>query len=218
MLIRNSLIVAAITVMLGLNLSVGYLAFTEPPNYSVATAPDIVSVYQGESGSFGVDLSSLRGFDSQVRLRVVDPPEGIAVDFDSNVTQLGGDENVSLTVDFTVASDSHAGLYDLVVEANSGGLIHTAVEKLNIIGTGRVIIEIRDFWYYPNNLTIRKGADVTWVNEDLTGHTATADDGAFDSELLQQNQEYTLRFDTVGVNPYYCVPHPQMVGEIRVVD
>lgn len=209
---------AVVAVMLGLNVSLGYIAFTEPPNYLITAAPEIISVYQGDSSAFNVVLASLRGFDSQVRMRAVKVPEGVEVAFDSDVAQLTGEENVTLTVSVKVDADAPAGLYDLVIEANSDGLIHTATEELNIIGTGSVLVIIKDFWFHPSNLTIRKGTEVTWVNQDLTGHTATADNGEFDSKILRQNQRFSMIFDVEGKHPYYCTPHPQMTGVVRVVE
>ncbi|MFQ6134870.1 MAG: plastocyanin/azurin family copper-binding protein [Nitrososphaerales archaeon] len=215
---KNFVIVAVVVITLGFNVSLGYMAFTEPPNYLITATPEITSLYQGDSVTFKVTLASLRNFDSQVTLRAAEIPEGVEVTFDKNVTQLTSEENVTFTVNVKVDPEAPAGLYDLVVEANSGGLIHTATEQLNIIGTGSIVVIIKDFWYYPDNLTIRKGSEVTWVNRDLTGHTATADNGEFDTDLLRQNQRYTVVFDQVGKHPYYCVPHPQMVGVVRVVE
>ncbi len=216
--VSNTLILAVVAVMLGLNIFVGYMAFTEPPDYLAKFAPDTLSVYQGDSGSFDVDLSSLRGFTSQVRVRVTEAPEGVNITFDNNVTQLASSENTSLKANFKVAGDAPAGLYDIVVEANGGGLVHKTTGKINIIGTGRVIVNIQNFWFYPTNLTLRKGTNVTWINKDPTGHTSTADDRTWDSKMLLQNQEYTFEFNELGTYQYYCIPHPQMIAQIKVVE
>ncbi len=205
-------------IILFINVSLGYYAFAEPPDYLISATPSITTLYQGDSATFKIELASLRNFDAQVTLRVEENLKGVQVSFENNVTRLTSDENVTLAVNVKVDPDASAGLYDLVIEANSGGLIHKTIEQLNIIGIGRIIVTIKEFWYYPQNLSIRKGSEVTWVNLDLTGHTATADDREFNTDLLQQNQRATIVFDEVGKYPYYCIPHPQMVGVVRVVD
>jgi plastocyanin len=216
--VSNTFVVVTVAVMLGLNVTIGYMAFSVPPDYSINITPNTAQVYQGDSGSYNIDLSSLRGFSSQVRLRVTQAPEGVDAYFENNVTQIASNENTSLKMDFKVAKDAPAGLNDIIVEANGGGLVHTITGKINIVGTGRVVVIIQNFWFYPTNLTVRKGTDVTWINKDPTGHTATANDRTWDSKLLQQNQEYTFKFDKVGTYQYYCTPHPQMIGEVKVVD
>ncbi len=215
---RNRIIFSIVLSTLMLNVTLGYLAFAEAPDYSIIASPEITSLYQGDSITFKVTLASLRNFDSKVTLRAAEIPEGVTVTFDENVTRLTSEENVTITANIEVDPEAAAGLYELVIEANSDGLIHKAIEQLNIIGTDRIIVIIKDFWYFPDNLTIRQGSEVTWVNLDLTGHTATADNGEFDTDLLRQNQRYSMVFDQVGKFPYFCVPHPQMVGVVRVVE
>ena len=216
--VSNTLIIAVVAAMLGLNIAVGYMAFSEPPDYSINIAPSTQQVYQGDSGAYNVDLSSLRDFSSQIRLRVTQAPEGVDAYFENNVTQLASSQNTSLKMSFKVAKDAPAGLNDIIVEANGGGLVHKITGKINIVGTGRVVVNIVNFWFYPTNLTIRKGTEVLWINKDPTGHTATANDRTWDSKLLQQNQEYVFKFDKVGAYQYYCVPHPQMIAQVKVVD
>jgi len=46
----------------------------------------------------------------------------------------------------------------------------------------------------------------------------TADAGAFDSGILNQNGSYTLDTKDLapGSYPYHCTPHPNMTGTIIV--
>jgi plastocyanin len=215
---NNKVILSVILVMLLFNITVGYYAFAEPPDYLISTTPELSSVSQGDSLNFTIILAPLRNFNSEVFLRTVEVPQGIDVEFDEDSIRLDGEKNVTLSVNIQVDQESPAGLYDLIIEANGGGLIHNAVEQIDIIGTGRIIVIIKDFWYFPDNLTIRKGSSVTWINQDLTGHTSTADNGEFDTELLRQNQRYTIPFDDIGNFPYFCIPHPQMVASVKVVE
>lgn len=204
--------------ILTLNLTIGFYAFAEPPDYLLSLNPPITSLYQGENITFEITLSSLRNFNSQVTIRADEIPDGVTVEFEKNVTRLTETENVSIIAKVKVNDDAPAGLYEILIEANAGGLIHKIGKQLDIIGVGSIIVIIKDFWYFPDNLTIRKGSDVTWINQDLTGHTATADNGEFDTDLLRQNMQSTIRFDITGKYPYFCIPHPQMIASVKVVD
>jgi plastocyanin len=83
-------------------------------------------------------------------------------------------------------------------------------------GQQEVTVTINDQGFNPARLTISPGTTVTWVNEGQLAHTATAENGSFDSGLLQPGGRYSRRFDQVGETPYFCVPHPFMRGAIVV--
>ena len=83
-------------------------------------------------------------------------------------------------------------------------------------GLEAVTVQIKDFAFSPEEITIKRGTTVKWINLDSVGHTATADNGGFDSGLLAQNQDWGRNFDSPGVFEYHCVPHPNMKAKIIV--
>lgn len=83
-------------------------------------------------------------------------------------------------------------------------------------GAGHVV-EIVDFGYAPADLTISPGDTVTWTNLDAVAHTATANDGAWDTGLLEQGASASITFTAPGTYEYLCTPHPSMTGRITVV-
>ncbi len=216
---KNPVIFTVIIIFLGLNISIGYLAFAEPPDYLISATPGVISIYQGNSSSFNLNLTSLREFESRLVIGIKEAPEGVDILLENGETQLSSEGNLIIKVNVKVDSEALAGQYDIVIEANGNGLVHSVTSQLNIIGTGQIIVIIQDFWYYPNNLTVRAGSEIIWINKDLAAHTATADNGDFDTDLLQQNQaSISIVFDEVGVYPWYCIPHPQMVGAVKVIE
>ena len=82
--------------------------------------------------------------------------------------------------------------------------------------TATHIVEIKDFAFSPSALEIRKGDTVRFINRDEAGHTATADDGSFDTKLLKQDKSGDVVFASAGTFGYYCAPHPGMKGTITV--
>ena len=71
-------------------------------------------------------------------------------------------------------------------------------------------VEIRDFTFAPDTLTVPSGTTVTWVNRDSAPHTATSTTDAFDSGRLEQGQTYSYTFDEAGTFEYSCTVHPSM--------
>ena len=49
-------------------------------------------------------------------------------------------------------------------------------------------VEIDNFAYNPDPVTIQEGGKVIWINRDPAPHTATADDGSFDTGDLQEGK------------------------------
>jgi plastocyanin len=70
--------------------------------------------------------------------------------------------------------------------------------------------------FHPSSLSIAAGGTVVFINQDAAPHTATSDDGLFDTGLLSQGQSAQLTFSAAGTYPYYCALHPAMRGVIIV--
>jgi plastocyanin len=80
------------------------------------------------------------------------------------------------------------------------------------------IVEQNDqYAFQPATLTIAKGTKVTWTNTSDAPHTVTSDSNAFTaSSSLQQNQTFSMTFNTAGTYAYHCSIHPYMKATITV--
>ena len=79
------------------------------------------------------------------------------------------------------------------------------------------MVVIQNFSFKPAHITVKRGTRVTWINRDMTKHTATANNGAFDSGVLRPGQSYSHTFKTAGrTNKYHCEIHPFMRGSVTV--
>ncbi len=78
-------------------------------------------------------------------------------------------------------------------------------------------VEIADFAYDPDPVTIEEGGKVTWINRDAAPHTATAEDGSFDTGTLEEGKLKSESFKQPGTYAYICSIHPQMQGTVEVV-
>jgi plastocyanin len=82
-------------------------------------------------------------------------------------------------------------------------------------------IAISNFAFNPANITVKKGATLTWKNNDSTQHDITPDNPTSEfqrSELLSKGGTYSVTFNTVGSFTYFCSPHPYMKGSVTVTD
>lgn len=81
-----------------------------------------------------------------------------------------------------------------------------------------VVVEISQLAFKASRLEITPGTTVRWVNRDPLQHSVTADDGSFDSRLVDPEGAYVRTFNEVGTYDYHCEPHPFMEGTIVVRD
>ncbi len=70
--------------------------------------------------------------------------------------------------------------------------------------------------FTPSSLTVSVGDTVTWTNKHTMTHTATADNGTFDSGNLAPGETFSFTFDTAGTYTYKCNIHLSMTGTIIV--
>jgi plastocyanin len=97
-----------------------------------------------------------------------------------------------------------------------------------------VTVEMNDAYQFrPADVTIPKGASVTWTNAGTVVHTVTDDPSkainpsdavlpsgaqAWDSGNVVGGATYSRTFDVPGQYTYFCIPHETlgMVGHITV--
>jgi len=77
-------------------------------------------------------------------------------------------------------------------------------------------VEIVNFAFTPQVLEIEAGSSVEFVNLDDVPHTATGNNGEFDTGYLAKGESKTVVFEQAGEYGYYCIPHPGMRGTIIV--
>lgn len=80
-------------------------------------------------------------------------------------------------------------------------------------------VAIRDddgFIFAPTEITVAVGDAVTWVHDGRITHTATAEDGSFDSGDLAAGDTFTETFDEAGTYPFFCRFHGSMRGTVTV--
>ena len=87
----------------------------------------------------------------------------------------------------------------------------TAVPVQNVVS-----VSIEDFYFEPADAAVEPGTTVMWINEGQAPHTVTADDGSFDSEVLNPGDTFMVTFLGSGTLTYHCEIHPFMTGSVTV--
>jgi plastocyanin len=78
-------------------------------------------------------------------------------------------------------------------------------------------VEIADLAFNPETVTVAVGSTVTWVNADPdVPHTSTSDDDVWNSDTLNEGDDFSFTFDEAGTFAYFCEVHPTMRGSIVV--
>ena len=74
--------------------------------------------------------------------------------------------------------------------------------------------------YSPNPASVTDRSTVTWNNIDSTPHSATADDGSFDTGIINGGSSGSATISAnseTTVIQYHCSVHPEMRGTLQVI-
>jgi LPXTG-motif cell wall-anchored protein len=78
-------------------------------------------------------------------------------------------------------------------------------------------VTIADFLFSPGTITIHVGDTIVWSNNGPSPHSATANNGSFDTGVLSKGKSASVTFHTPGTFDYHCTIHPFMHGAVIVL-
>ena len=78
-------------------------------------------------------------------------------------------------------------------------------------------VEIENFSFVPDTITVPVGTTVTWENGDDIPHSIVLADKSFRSKPLDTHDKATFTFTKLGETAYFCGLHPHMQGRIIVI-
>jgi plastocyanin len=81
---------------------------------------------------------------------------------------------------------------------------------------GSVHVEMKEFHFGPEVITIKVGTTVQWSNSDNAVHTVVADDGSFHSARMRNGDKFSFTFNRTGTFTYHCGIHALMKGKVVV--
>lgn len=78
-------------------------------------------------------------------------------------------------------------------------------------------VEISAFAFVPDTLTVAPGDTVVWINRDAVPHTATSEEGGWDSGSIAAGGSWGwVAPASAGQAGYVCTFHPTMTGVVQV--
>jgi plastocyanin len=77
-------------------------------------------------------------------------------------------------------------------------------------------VNVSDYTFQQNTLTVKVGTEVKWLGNDVVMHTVTASDLSF-SGALRPKGSFSHTFEQPGMYEYICGIHPSMRGRVEVV-
>lgn len=78
------------------------------------------------------------------------------------------------------------------------------------------IIYMQNGTFNPNNLTVKIGTNVQWINNDTKQHKIVSDNGIFQSNILNNGDSFSFTFAKAGIYGYHCGIHTSEVGTVTV--
>jgi plastocyanin len=99
------------------------------------------------------------------------------------------------------------------------GLAVTLALPASVMAQDAPGVSVRDNLFDPSESEISAGDTLNWSHDGAVQHTITADDGSFDSGLINPGDMFAITFDTPGTIPYYCQVHgaPGGIGMAGVI-
>lgn len=76
--------------------------------------------------------------------------------------------------------------------------------------------EIRAMKFTEDRIEVAAGTTVRWTNNDQLQHSVTANDGSWDSGLINPGGTWSHTFTQPGEYSFHCTPHPFMKGVVVV--
>jgi plastocyanin len=99
----------------------------------------------------------------------------------------------------------------------AGALMMTAVADIaRAAPAPAAAVQIANFTFKSQVLTVKPGTTVTWTNADDIPHTVTSNSGVFKSKVLDSGDKFSFTFAKVGQFGYFCSLHPHMTGIVIV--
>lgn len=113
----------------------------------------------------------------------------------------------------TQTSNQNAPADNGNIQSGANGTANTTNGTNNTVPS---TITIQNGAFNPNNINIKSGTNVQWINQENINHQIVADNRDFESPILTNGQTYNFYFAKSGVFGYSCKIHPTETGTITV--
>jgi plastocyanin len=110
-----------------------------------------------------------------------------------------------------------AALAALLLVPATRAIAYPMVAQDHVVKVADTDRDPQKWTWVPEVVNVKVGDTVTWdMNGAQVAHTATADDGSWDSGYINPGSKWTHKFTAAGDIHYHCTPHPWKKGVIHV--
>jgi plastocyanin len=95
-------------------------------------------------------------------------------------------------------------------------MMSVAVDMARAAPPPAAAVQIGNFTFNSQMLTVKSGTTVTWTNADDIPHTVVSKDGVFKSKVLDTGDHFSFTFTKPGQFGYFCSLHPHMTASVIV--
>jgi plastocyanin len=95
-------------------------------------------------------------------------------------------------------------------------MMATAADMAKAAPPSTAAVQIDNFTFKAQVVTVKPGTTVTWTNADDIPHTVTSNNALFKSKVLDSGDKFSFTFAKAGQFGYFCSLHPHMTGTIIV--
>ncbi|AZO20740.1 copper-binding protein [Mesorhizobium sp. M1E.F.Ca.ET.045.02.1.1] len=75
-------------------------------------------------------------------------------------------------------------------------------------------VQIKGMKFHPAKISAAVGDTVIFTNADAMTHTATAEDGSFDTGQLAKGKSAKVKIAKAGAHAFHCAIHSSMKGTV----
>lgn len=112
--------------------------------------------------------------------------------------------------------ENNIQMQDSTIDFEDGNLNPDILSDNDTNSKTSINIGISGSSFNSTRLTIPLDSRITFINNDISTHTVTANDGAFDSGDIQPNSSFTYVFDKAGTYNYHDKYNDKATGTITV--
>ncbi len=114
-----------------------------------------------------------------------------------------------------------ASIFLILIISFAAGCTQQTSSSTEVTASGglgiKTDVEIKNFKFNPETVTIPAGTTVIWTNNDSTNHTVVSTTGnEMDSGSLNPGETFAHMFNVPGTYEYHCSIHTTMVGKVVV--
>lgn len=197
-------------------------ALTVSVNIIVTVVPPLPLIAPGQTQNYSLIQVTAAGAgpNGTVSVRAFSP-SGLSVVLNQTSVPIS-ESPQSIPVVLKAKSGISTGNYSVTIETSSSAV--PARNQTFEVQVVPMLVVMQYLAFHPQNTTVTKGTQVTWLNLDTT--IGCCDPGYHDvsflsganatSPILKRYESWSYTFGTDGEFDYYCTIHPFMKGQVTV--